>query len=256
MPFGTIKLNDDNELPAIAFGSGSVLRGHDATAYVKQALDNGFRHIDTAQAYENESSVGRALRESGRTRPEVYVTTKYFRGNIQVAIRDSLNKLGLKYVDLYLIHSPKIVEGDIEFSWREFENIKESGLSRSIGVSNFNLDQLQQLVNTARIVPAVNQIDLHPYNYAENKTLLEYAARNGIIIEAYSSLTPITKAPGGPADAPIAAAAKRLGATPAQVIFLWARSKGVAIVTTSSKRERLKEYLAVGDLRMPSGPIE
>ncbi|KAG6864525.1 hypothetical protein C0991_008926, partial [Blastosporella zonata] len=248
MPFKTIKLNDGNEIPAIGFGTGSALFGKDATDYVIQAIETGFSHLDTAQSYGNEGSVGEAIRESGLSREELFVTTKYWTGPIQEAIRTSLSKLGLKYVDLYLIHQPRRVGHDFEGSWKEFERVKEDGLARSIGVSNFNLEQLQTIVKTAKIKPAVNQIQFHPYNYAEHKSLLEYSAKHGIVTEAYGSLAPLTKFPGGAVDAPVNVAAKRLGITANQVIFAWVKAKGVVIVTTSSKKGRLEEYLAVGDL--------
>ncbi|KAG5651990.1 hypothetical protein H0H81_006672 [Sphagnurus paluster] len=219
------------QIPAIAYGTGTVLRDRDVTDYVIQALETGFSHIDTAQMYNNESSVGAAIRESGLSREELYVTTKYSVGSIQESVHASLNKLGLKYVDLYLIHAPRFVEGNFDGAWREFEKIKHDGLARSIGVSNFNVEQLQYIVKVANVKPAVNQIEFHPYNYAEHKSLLAYSTKHGIITEAYSSLTPITKFPGGPVDAPVNAAAKRLGMTPTQVILSWVKAKGVVIVT-------------------------
>ncbi|TFK52311.1 Aldo/keto reductase [Heliocybe sulcata] len=248
MPFGTVKLNDGAEMPAIAFGTGSALFRKDATEYVEQALETGFSHLDTAAIYGNEDSVGQGIRESGLDRSDLYITTKYDGGDIQSAMQTSLAKLDLKSVDLYLIHFPRLVESNMEASWREFEKIKENGLAKSIGVSNFTLEQLQKLMKTAKIVPAVNQINFHPYNYAEHKALLEYSAAHGIVTEAYSSLTPITKQPGGPVDTPVAAAARRLGASPVQVILKWVQQKGVAIVTTSSSKAHLTEYLAVADL--------
>jgi len=248
MPFGSVKLNDGNEIPAIAFGTGSVNKGRDVSDLVIQAIEAGFSHIDTAQSYGNEESVGEAIRDSGLSRSELFLTTKYGSGAIQGTVRNSLAKLDLKYIDLYIIHSPHAVEGNFEGAWREFEKIKEDGLARSIGVSNFNVEQLQIIVKIAKIKPAVNQIQFHPYNYAEHKPLLEYSTKHGIITEAYGSLTPITKLPGGPVDAPINTAAKRLGITPTQVLLAWVKAKGVVIVTTSSKKERLEEYLAVADL--------
>ncbi|EIN12819.1 Aldo/keto reductase [Punctularia strigosozonata HHB-11173 SS5] len=252
MPFGTVTLNDGNEFPTIAFGSGTLLKGKDASDYVTRALDAGFWHIDTAQYYQNEASVGQAIRESGLARHELYITTKYGFGSIEDAFQGSLQKLGLTFVDLYLIHTPNAIRGQFESTWKQFEKYKEDGLTRSIGVSNFTLEDLRELLKTAHVKPAVNQIRFHPYNYAENKSLLEYSAKHGIVVEAYSSLTPLTQYPGGPVDKPIQAAAERLGATPAQVIFLWVRSKGVTIVTQSSKSERLQEYLAAADLRKNS----
>ncbi|CAA7262783.1 unnamed protein product [Cyclocybe aegerita] len=249
MPFEDIPLNDGNKIPAIAYGTGSVNKGKDIHLYVEQAIEVGFSHIDTAQYYQNEEHVGTAIRETGLARSDLFVTTKYGRGSVSAAFDDSLKKLGLKYVDLYLIHNPRGVEnGDLEGVWRKFEKFQEDGLAKSIGVSNFTIEDLQKVLKTARVTPAVNQIHLHPYNISENKELLEYHAKHGIITEAYGSLSPITRYPGGPVDVPLKKAAQRLGITPTQVVFLWVRAKGAVIVTTSSSKEHLLEYLAVGDL--------
>ncbi|KIL59056.1 hypothetical protein M378DRAFT_131847 [Amanita muscaria Koide BX008] len=249
MPFADFTLNDGRKIPSIAFGTGSVLKGTDVSEYVEQALETGFSHIDTAQYYETEESTGRAIRESGLDRSEIYVASKYSGGGeIQQAVRESLDKLGLRYLDLYLIHEPRAARGGFEAAWQEFEKIKKDGLSKSIGVSNFNLEQLQTLIKTANIKPAVNQILFHPYNYAEKKTLLEYAAQHNIVIEAYSSLTPITKLPGGPVDKVVKEAAAKRGVQPSQILLAWVRAKGVVIVTTSTKEQHLREYLGVADI--------
>ncbi|CCM04934.1 uncharacterized protein FIBRA_07131 [Fibroporia radiculosa] len=248
MPFGTVTLNDGNQMPTIAFGTGSKWKGQDVTDYVSSAIESGFSHIDTAQFYANESSVAAAIRQSGLARSDFFVTTKWSaRAGVRSSLEDSLAKLELKQVDLYLIHNPNHMKG-IEAAWEEFEVIKKDGLAKSVGVSNFDLEQMQNLMKTAKIIPAANQIEFHPYNYAENKGLLEYCAKHGVVVEAYSSLRPITTYPGGPVDKPVEAAAKRLGATPTQVILSWVKSKGVVIVTTSSSKEHMQEYLAVGDL--------
>jgi diketogulonate reductase-like aldo/keto reductase len=248
MPFGTVTLNDGNEFPMIAFGTGSTMKFKDVTDYVGQAIDNGFSHIDTAEYYRTETYVGLAIKESGLPRSSLYITTKYSSGKSpRQAIKQSLNKLGLSYVDMYLVHFPALFS-DFESGWQEFEKMKKDGLTRSIGVSNFTLEDLQKLMKTAVTKPAVNQIRFHPYNYASHKALLDYCAKQSITVEAYGSLNSITQNPGGPVDAVVNAAAKRIGASPNQVIFSWARSKGVAIVTTSRSKERLQEYLAVEDL--------
>ncbi|KAG1861886.1 NADP-dependent oxidoreductase domain-containing protein [Suillus tomentosus] len=246
MPFGTVTLNDGNEFPAIAFGTGSTMKFRDVTDYVGQAIENGFSHIDTAQDYQTETYVGLAIKESGLPRSSLYITTKYSGpGKPQQAIQQSLNKIGMSYVDLYLVHFPGLLSESV---WQEFEKMKKDGSTRSIGVSNFTLEDLQKLLKTAVTKPAVNQIQFHPYNYASHKALLEYCSKQNIIVEAYGSLNSITQNPGGPVDAIVNAAAKRIGATPNQVIFSWVRSKGVAIVTTSRSKQRLQEYLAVEDL--------
>ncbi|KAG6859904.1 hypothetical protein C0995_002220 [Termitomyces sp. Mi166 len=241
-------LNVVLQMPAIAYGTGTALRDQDVSNWVSQALDAGFSHIDAAQMYNNEESVGIGIRKSGMERRDLFVTTKYHLGDIREAIQTSLRKLGLDHVDLYLVHIPDAVKNDFGGAWREFEKIQEDGLVRSIGVSNFDVGHLEEIMKTAKIKPAVNQISLNPYNYASKKSLLEYAEQHGIVIQAFSILAPMTKFPGGPVDTPVNAAAKRLGVDPAQVLLLWAKAKGIGIVTTSMNKERLKDYIAIGDL--------
>jgi len=250
MPFGYTTLNDGNKIPQIAFGTGTALYQKDASSEVVQALNGGFTHIDTAQMYKNEDSVGKDLKEKGIPRSDLYVTTKYAGGDVRGTLQTSLRELELDYVDLYLIHFPKTIkDGDYAAAWKEMEKIKVDGLAKSIGVSNFGVPELEKLLGVANTKPAVNQIPYNPYNNAENAALLKLAAEHNIVIETYGALTPITKKPGGPVDKPVNEIAQRLGITPAQVILLWVRAKGVVIVTTTSKAERLQEYLAVGDLQ-------
>ncbi|KAJ7813850.1 Aldo/keto reductase [Mycena olivaceomarginata] len=227
-----------SHLPAIAFGTGSIYKHMDVTRYVQQALDAGFSHIDTAQCAQY---VGDVIHDSGLARSDLYITTKYGFGDVQETIRKSLSNVRVifsAYVDLYLIHNPRSVP-DVDAVWKEFEIIKKDGLAKTIGVSNFTLEQLQTLIQKALVWPAVNQIEFHPYNYAKNKALLEWSSNHGILYH---------QIPGGPVDAPVAAAADRLGISPTQVLLSWVRAKGVVIVTTTSNKDRLEEYLAVGDL--------
>ncbi|RDX49998.1 Aldo/keto reductase [Lentinus brumalis] len=249
MPLGTIKLNDGNEMPVMAFGTGTKWRGKgDITDGVIQAIETGFDHLDSAQAYGTEPYVGRALRDCGLARDEFFITTKWSgMSPMDEAIRSSLDNMGIKQVDLYLVHMPSLLK-DVERDWAAFEKIKEAGLAKSIGVSNFRLEDMQKLLKVARTKPAVNQIFLNPYTYEQNKELIEYSRQNGILTEAYSSLISLTWWAGGHVDKPVEAAAKRLNASPAQVLLLWVRSKGVAVVTTSSSKEHLEEYLAIADL--------
>ncbi|QRV92641.1 aldo/keto reductase family protein [Ceratobasidium sp. AG-Ba] len=264
----TVPLNDKRELPVIGFGTGSALYGKDATTYVVQALEGGFNHIDTAQAYRNEESVGEALRKAfGKTptlygdekidlekqtlgnvrREDIWITTKYGgNGNAEDALDSSLEKLGLPSVDLYLIHNPRVTN-DIVKTWFELESAHSRGKAKSIGVSNFSVEQLKLVIEHGKVIPSVNQIRFHPYNYHENVELLEFAKKHNIVIESYSGLTPITKLPGGKLDNVLANIAARLGpkATPAQVIMQWIRAKGVVVVTTTSRKERIQEYLGI-----------
>jgi len=245
----TAKLNDGSEIPVIAFGTGSKLKNQDVVAFVTNALEAGFTHIDTAAIYKNEQYVGTALREVGLSRSELYITTKYDGGDVQEGVRTSLSKLNVTFVDLYLIHDTFIVpNGDIEHTWSQFESIQKEGLVKSIGVSNFSAADLERIVRSGHVLPSVNQIRLHPYIWTFYKDLLEYSAKHNIVIEAYGSLAPITQFPGGVLDPVLDKLAKRIGGTSAQVIFKWVLAKGAVVVTTSTRRERLEEYLATPSL--------
>ncbi|KAI9432123.1 NADP-dependent oxidoreductase domain-containing protein [Lactarius indigo] len=248
MSVPTTLLNDGNQIPVLAFGTGSKLKykARDVTAVVEQALEAGFSHVDTAAFYANEQFVGAAIRESGLAREDMWVTGKYDGqdDDVQGAVRTTLHKLGLTHLDLYLVHGLwTIVNDDVEGLWGRMVEIREAGLAKSIGVSNFTLELLQRVVKTGKTVPAVNQ--LHPYNYASWKEVLEFSAKHGIVTEAYGSLAPITKYPGGPVDPVLSTIARRIGGTPGQVIFKWAHAKGFVVVTTTERRTRLDEYLAV-----------
>ncbi|KAA1472735.1 Aldo/keto reductase [Dentipellis sp. KUC8613] len=258
MPWDTIKLNDGHAIPGIGFGTWTLGNGQGPIDQVDQALSVGFEHIDTAQSYRNEQEAGQALRESGLARADVFITTKYSGLNgldIETSIQNSLKNLGVSYVDLYLIHHPRLAVPDIPTAWAKMEKIKAAGLAKSIGVSNFDAAQLEILVQSAKVKPAANQILLHPYVYERQKPILDYAAQHGIAIEAYSALIPITHQPGGPVDAPVNAIAQRLGAAPDQVLLAWVKAKKAVVVTTSSKKSRLEGYLAAADLDLTDADI-
>lgn len=254
MPFSSLPLGDGYKIPQLAFGSGSTNKSKDIHEAIGFAIDAGVYHLDTAQIYNNEESVGQAIKLSGLDRSKFFVTTKYGgEGSPKDALETSLRKLGLEYVDLYLIHFPGVSD-DIRSTWEQLEEAQAKGLARSIGVSNFTVHNLRQLAGS-RVKPVVNQIKLDPYTYAEQAPVIAYAAKHNTVIEAYSSLAPITKVPGGPVDAVVARLANDRKATPAQVIFLWVLAKGAVIVTTTTKRERLDEYLATANL-VPLTPQE
>ncbi|KZT32396.1 Aldo/keto reductase, partial [Sistotremastrum suecicum HHB10207 ss-3] len=203
----------------------------------------------TAQIYRNEEEAGAALRETGVDRSKVYITTKYSGvGSIRDAIRTSLAKLGVSHVDLYLLHSPRASLPDITTAWREMERILDQGLAKSIGVSNYTPVEFDILFKTARVVPAVNQILFHPYVYEKSIPTLEYCKEKGIVIEAYSPLSPITRQPGGSLDKPLAAIAKAHNAEPNQILLAWAKAKGTVVITSSRQKERLQGYLDAGEI--------
>ncbi|KAG8800782.1 hypothetical protein FRC17_006805 [Serendipita sp. 399] len=274
MPIGTTKLRDGRHIPNLAFGSGSALRGKDAYNSVAAALRAGFRHVDTAQLYYNENSVGKAINDwlngdleldmkeseqhvqtkprpsSPNKRKDLWLTTKY-RGGDQgpyQELKESLKRLQLEYVDLYLIHNPALIHGDLEDVWREMERTRKEGIAKSIGVSNFDANQLSELLKIAKDLPVINQIRLHPYIYKPSIETLKLCAENQIVVEAYGSLFPITQYPEGPVTGAITSPQRRLGATAAQVLFLWVRAKGAVVVTTTNREERLQEYLGLGKL--------
>jgi len=259
MPWEVIKFNDGNAIPGIGFGTWKIPLGDTTTDQVDQAISVGFSHIDTAQAYRNEAEAGKAILESGLGREDIFITTKYsgLGGlDIETSIKNSLQNLGVKYVDLYLIHHPRLAVPDIPTAWRQLEGLKEAGLVKSIGISNFQVKDVEILLASAKIAPAVNQIILHPYVYKQQKALLEYSAEKGIVIEAYSPLIPVTQYPGGPVDKPVNAAAKRLGATQDQILLAWAKAKGAVALTTSSKKSRLEGYIKAGDLVLTNEEIK
>ncbi|KAG2066640.1 Aldo/keto reductase [Suillus decipiens] len=275
MPWDLITLNSGYVMPSIAYGTWTLGNGQGPIDQIAQAFDTKYYHIDTAQGYGNEGEVGIALHKSGLSREDVFITTKYsgFDGlDIPTAIRNSINNIDTPYVDLYLIHNPRLAVPDIPTAWAEMEKVVEDGLAkyvtqpyllfwlttdqhRSIGVSNFGVQDLEILLASAKIKPAVNQILLHPYVYQQQAPIVEYAAEHAIVIEAYSALQPLTKEPSGPLDAPLNEIASRLGATTDQVLFAWAKAKGAVIVTTSSKKTRLEGYQDAGDIELSKEDI-
>jgi methylglyoxal/glyoxal reductase len=178
-------LADGNSIPLLGLGVWQIPNGPDCVNAVRWALELGYRHIDTAQAYGNEESVGRAFRESGIARDEVFVTTKFRPSSRDpvAAAEASLRRLGVDYVDLYIVHWPG---GGSTWAWPGMERAQELGYARSIGVSNFDVGELQQVLETASIAPVVNQVQFSPYEY--RKGLLDACRADRIVLEAYSPL--------------------------------------------------------------------
>jgi diketogulonate reductase-like aldo/keto reductase len=227
-------LADGNEIPMLGLGVWQVPDGPECVDAVRWALELGYRHIDTAQAYGNEASVGQGLRESGVPRGEVFVTTKFFpsRSDPAAEIERSLERLGVEQVDLYIVHWPG---GGPTWAWPGMEKARELGHARSIGVSNFGVDELQQLLAAAQVPPVVNQVQFSPYEY--RKALLEFGRENGIALEAYSTLGTGRHLTGETVER----IAKRLGRTPAQVLLRWCVERGVPVIPKSTHRERIAE---------------
>ncbi|KAF8512271.1 NADP-dependent oxidoreductase domain-containing protein [Gautieria morchelliformis] len=255
----TKTLSNGVKIPWIAFGTGTALYTQDAEAATTLAIQSNFKHIDCAQMYENEDSSGKAIAKFPRE--SLFVTTKLAKlqpgETVRESLQGSLKRLGLQYVDLWLIHTPKQHTGTVKEVWKACEEVYKEGLTKSIGVSNFTVKDLQEILEVATVVPQVNQactayfwlIELHPYDYKVSKPLLELHKKHGIVTESYGGLAPLTTNPGGPLEPVLKtvreALEKRRGSpvTEGQVLQKWLQAKDIVIVTTSYKESRLKEYV-------------
>ncbi len=244
----SLALHDGVEIPQLGFGVFQIPPEETQEA-VEIALEAGYRHVDTAAAYRNEKGVGAAIAASGVPREDVFVTTKLWNSqqgydSTLAAFESSLGRLGFEYVDLYLIHWPVPTEDRFVDTWRAFERIHEEGRARTIGVSNFRIEDLERLERETETRPTVNQIELHPrFQQAE---LRRWHAEHGIATEAWSPL-----AQGELLDDPaIVAVAERHGKTPAQAILRWHLQIGNVVIPKSVTPERIRENLDVFDFEL------
>ena len=240
----TYTLNDGNTLPAIGFGT-YPLRGEEGIAVITGALEAGYRLLDTAVNYGNEREVGEALRRSGVAREEVRVASKipgrhHGRGDAVASTEESLRMLGLDYLDLHLIHWPNPRVGRYAEAWQALVDLRERGLVRSIGVSNFTEEHLARIIDETGVTPAVNQIELHPYFPQEEMRAVH--ERLGIRTEAWSPMGK-RQAPFG--EPPVAGAAERHGVSPGQVILRWHLQLGSLPIPKSANPERQRQNLDV-----------
>ena len=236
-------LADGNEIPLLGFGVWQVPDGPECVQAVRSALELGYRHIDTAQAYGNEASVGRALRESGVARDEVFITTKFYparRDPVREAAY-SIERLGVDYVDLYLVHWPA---GGATWAWPGMEAAHARSYARAIGVSNFDPDELDQVLADATVAPVVDQVQFNPSAY--RKALLEACDARAIALEAYSPLGTGKQL----RDPVVQGIAERLGRSPAQVLLRWCVQRGIPVVGKSTHRERIAENAQVFDFEL------
>jgi diketogulonate reductase-like aldo/keto reductase len=242
-----LPLNDGRSIPAIGLGVYQSPAGQATQRAVLEALKVGYRHIDTAAIYGNESDVGQAILDSGIARSEVFVTTKLWnqQQGYESALRAfdrSLQLLKMDYVDLYLLHWP--VPGKRHESWRALEKLKADGRARSIGVSNFTVHHLQDLLSKSDTVPAVNQVEFSPFLF--QKDLLAFCVAHRIQTEAYSPLTRGQRL----RDATLVDIAKRHQKTAAQVLVRWALELGLVVIPKSIRPERIRENASVFDFKL------
>lgn len=260
------KLNTGAIVPGLGLGTWQSAPGKVEVA-VRQALQKGYRHIDTAFAYQNEKEVGKGLRDSGVPREEIFLTTKLTNDHhhkVQEAIQESLSNLGVDYVDLYLIHWPasidpkdnkKVLENwDIVKTWAEMQKVLESGKAKAIGVSNFQIAHLEKLLSapTTKVTPAVNQIELHPYN--PSPKLVAYCRSKGIHVTAYSPL--------GSTDSPlqdepaVKELAEKYGKTVSQILLAWGLAKGWSVIPKSVTESRVYENFGALEVELQKEDVE
>lgn len=231
-------------MPVLGLGVWQMDEGAETEQAVEWALEAGYRLLDTAQMYRNERSVGAAIARSGVPREEVFVTTKWVplaRGG-GGELERSLERLGMEYVDLYLIHWP--TPGRTGAAWRALEKLHERGLARSIGVSNYGADRLEHFDGSGS-KPAVNQVHFSPFHY--RRRLLEACSRLGIVLEAYS---PLEQGGSELRHPTLAEVARRAGRTPAQVMLRWCIQRGAVVIPKSSRRERILENAQLFDFAL------
>src|SRR3989344_823095 len=258
-----IVLNNQTKMPVIGFGVFRMAEGDEVENAVKWAFGAGYRMIDTAMIYKNEEGVGRAIRESEIKREELFITTKLWNTdqgyeNVFKAMDLSLSKLGLDYVDLYLIHWPTASGDRVKFTsidkreetWRAMEEIYKSGKAKVIGVSNYTINHLEEIKKYAKILPAVNQVEFHPFLYQEE--LLNYCKQNNIVLQAHS---PLAENRGNENEA-VKSIAKKYEKSPTQIFIRWSLQHGCVPIPKSTHKERIEENINVFDFEISSEDIE
>ena len=240
-------MNDGNRIPVVGLGTWKSEPGEATYKAVLDSINAGYRHIDTARAYDNETDVGRAVKDSDIARENLFITTKLWNKDQGYdtaieACEKSLARLSCDYIDLYLIHWP--LKGKRNDSWKAFIELQQRGLCRSIGVSNFTIDHLIELEDKFGIIPAANQVEFHPYHY--QKELLEYCNSKNIVIEAYSPLVHAKRM-----DEPrLVSISEERGKTPAQILIRWAMQQGMVVLPKSVNRGRIVENFSVFDFEI------
>ena len=251
-----IQLNDGNQIPQLGFGVFQI-EPNETVEAVLFALEVGYRHIDTAEMYGNEREVGEAIRQSDLDRDDVYVTSKlnndaHRPDDARRAFDGTLEALGFDHVDLFLVHwpLPTLYDGDFVSTWKVMEEFKADGRARSIGASNFQPEHLERLAAETGTVPAVNQIELHPY--FQNREVAAYDEEHGIATEAWSPI-----AQGEVLDdAAIGEIAERVGRTPAQVVLRWHVQHGYVVFPKSVTPDRIRENFELWDFELDQDAME
>ena len=241
-------LADGTEIPLLGLGVWQTNDGKECVDSVRWALELGYRHIDTAQAYGNEGSVGEGLRQSGVPREDVYITTKFYpaKPDPEEEAKRSLERLGVEYVDLYIIHWP---QGGPTWAWEGMQRAQEAGYARSIGVSNFSAKEIDELLGISDSDPVINQIQFSPFEF--RRGLMEACEERSVAIEAYSPL-----GTGRHLNDPrVAAIAERHGKSSAQVLIRWALERNLIVLPKSVHRERIEANAQVFDFALSEDDV-
>jgi 2,5-diketo-D-gluconate reductase A len=227
----------------LGLGVWQIPNGAECVKAVRWALELGYRHIDTAQAYGNEESVGQGLRDSGVPRDQVFITTKFFPGRQDpvAEAEESLRRLGVDQVDLYIVHWP---QGGPTWAWPGMQRARELGYARSIGVSNFSVSELEEVMAAATVAPAVNQVQFSPFRY--RRALLDACQQRNVALEAYSPLGTGRNI----SSERVKQVARRVGRPPAQVLLRWCVQHELPVITKSTHRERIAENAQVFDFAL------
>ena len=242
-----MEMNDGYKIPVVGLGTWKSEPGEATYKAVLDSINAGYRHIDTARAYDNEADVGRAVQDAEINRKDLFITTKLWnrhQGYDEAieACEKSLARLGCDYIDLYLIHWP--LKDKRNESWQALIELQKKGLCRSIGVSNFTIEHLKELEDKFGVIPAANQVEFHPYHY--QKDLLEYCNSKNVIIEAYSPLVHAKRMD----EERLVAISEEIGKTPAQILIRWAMQRGMVVLPKSVNESRIIENFAVFDFEI------
>lgn len=249
----SLKLSNNTSIPMLGLGTYLAEPGNETYNAVRVALDVGYIHFDTAAFYQNEKDVGKAIKDSGIERSNVYVTTKVWNtdqgyDNTLKAFDKSMKNLDLDYVDLYLIHWPQ--QGTRIDTWRALERIYESGMAKAIGVSNYTIDHLVELTEHSQILPMVNQVEFSPFLYQKN--LVQFSSELQIVTEAYSPLTRTKKL----RDLKLLTITHKYERTPAQMLIRWCLQKGIVVLPKSTNKDRIIENASVFDFQITDDDME